>query len=116
MESTALLLSLTSAASTSVFVIVDIVFFVLVVTVVRRARPDAWGLLAAAVGVAILTTFLGFVSGLMGSMYVSQMGGMEAFMRFNIASHLFLALMGVISRVLYIVGVVRLAREPVSRF
>jgi|SRR4051812_44026166 hypothetical protein len=112
MASSPLLLAATSALTTALFLLVDIVFLVLIVTTIRRQRPDAWGLLAAAVGVALLTNLLNVVSGLVGSMFVSGSGGMESFIHYTAASHLLLTMTGITARILLVIGVLRLARDP----
>jgi hypothetical protein len=112
MAASSFLLSLTSFAIAALFALVDVTFLVMVLTTVRRQRPDAWVPLAAAIGVALLTSALGLVSNVVASALVAPSGGMETFIRYNIASHVFLAMTGLGARVLFIVGVLRLARDP----
>ncbi len=112
MVPTSLLMSVTSAGIAILYFVVDLVFLVLVLTTVRTKRPDAWAFLAAAVAIALVTNPLAALAAWLGAAFVSGSDGMDAFMRFTLITHLSLGIINVGARVLYIVGVVRLAGEP----
>jgi len=84
------------------------VFIVVIVTVVRRHRPDAVPPLLGAVIAELLIAVLSFV----GSTVLSRVVGAAAYADYYAAQTAVFALAGAAARGLFLWGIVRLARPP----
>lgn len=98
-------------ASTLVSFICEIAILVVVATIVRRHRPDAYrGLMTWAIGSVAVYVFLGIVR--MVTPFVSRSDGMESYFR---ASSL-LAMVGILLHVVLVViflkGLIAIAQPP----
>lgn len=111
-ESAQALMTTVHGITTVVYVLADIGAAVLVATVVRRHRPDAYGsLLAWAIGAAVLAILTPFAYTL-GFAIIGRTGGVERILHFQ-------ALMNVVSTVFHLAifalllrGLVKLAQPP----
>jgi hypothetical protein len=90
---------------------VEIVFIVVVATLVRRERPDAWALLAGSFACDVVALVVGTGGSFAGTMLFGTSGGLYAIAGIN----LFASVLRVVARALVILGVVRLARPPAAR-
>jgi hypothetical protein len=91
--------------------IVEIVFIVVVATLVRRERPDAWAIFAGSFACDILALLFSTL----GTMAVSFLASTSGSLYPIAAVSLFAGLLHVVGRALIVVGVVRLARQPAEK-
>ncbi len=108
---------ITAAAAFSgmVTLLLEMVLLVAIVTVVRKHRPDAWGVLASGAALHVAGIVLGYVGTTAAGLVVSRGGGgMESYVRVMPAIQVGVTLVTGVGRALVIAGILRLARtEPV---
>jgi hypothetical protein len=123
MDSTAL--TVTSFLGSAMYLVVDVIFIVVALTSVRRHRPDAALVFTGAAVLEIFTSLAGWVGYYVAARVLarswsayspSSSGGlMGSYYTIYGAIHLGTSLMGVLAKVMMIVGVVRLATPAPQR-
>lgn len=122
MDSTAL--TLTSFLGSAMYLLVDVIFIVVSLTTVRRNRPDAALIFTGAAVLEIFTSFAGWVGYYIAARMLttswsaytpSSGGGMGSYYAIYGAIHLGTSLMGVLAKVMLIVGIVRLASPAAQK-
>lgn len=110
MTSSTQLLAVLTGLATLLHLGLSITLFLVVVTVVRRHRPDAWGLLAAAFGLQTANSVFHFVAPMALRLFTH--GGVDALLAFQAI----LTGVGAVESVAYCgllaAGLVRLAQPP----
>jgi hypothetical protein len=101
---------LASGVSTVVSLAVQIALLVVSLTVVRRHKPQAVALLASSFGIGIASTLVSVVAyPLLATLMTSTSGGIDKYMMMQSAVGVGFALVHMVSGVLLILGLVKLA-------
>lgn len=112
MEKSAALLGMVSGFWSLVSLGLAIAFFV-VAFMVKRTRPDAFGVLVSGAVVGLLNATLGSaLVWMLPVMMARTAGSAESYMAANMISMSFRMLLSVASTVLTLIGIARLARPP----
>ncbi|MBN8610602.1 MAG: hypothetical protein J0L92_08465 [Deltaproteobacteria bacterium] len=85
--------------------VMQIAFFVVALTTVRRASPEASNLMITASVIHFLCTLLGPIA----TFFVSRLYGMEDMVRMNTITMVVLGLIGIAAGCLQLVGIVRVS-------
>jgi hypothetical protein len=110
-SSASLIMTLVGFASTLVIASLEVALLVVILTTVRRHRPDAYSLLAIGTGLDLVFTVLGTISAFATSIFgIRGEGGIETYAQMYAATTAFFMLAHAAARVTFIVGLVRLAR------
>jgi hypothetical protein len=104
------LMGLSGGAATLLGLIVYVIFLVVAFGVVRRHRPDAWGLVAGWAGASIALSIMGTVLRTILPMVVNGVGSPESFYMATAATTVTLSLLHAAVDVLLVLAIVRLAR------
>jgi hypothetical protein len=106
-----LVMGIVGGFSSLATLVVEIVFIVVVATLVRRERPDTWALLAGSFACDLVALVVGTGGSVATTMLFQSSGGLYAVAAIN----LFASILRVVARALVILGIVRLARPPMAR-
>jgi hypothetical protein len=106
---------LASGVSTLAGLALQIALLVVTLTVVRRNKPGAVAPLAASFAIGIASTVLGVLVYPLIGVVTSRSGGMESYMLVQSATTVGFALVHVVSGVLLVLGLLKLAAPETVR-